>query len=84
MTDVCDNGTRFERHPRCLTTKLSINLANFMRALALPVEVEHWSLTSLRGKLAKASAGIVRNGRYVGRGGGAADAVRQVPEPHIG
>lgn len=29
------------------------NVANFFRALALPLEVEHWSLTTLREKLIK-------------------------------
>jgi hypothetical protein len=32
---------------------LAYNLANFMRTLALPEEVEHWSLTTLREKLVK-------------------------------
>jgi len=40
------------------------NRANFMRALALPKEVEHWSLTSLREKLV-IGAKVVHNGRYV-------------------
>jgi hypothetical protein len=31
----------------------------------LPREVEHWSLTTLREKLAKTGARIVRHGRYV-------------------
>ena len=31
----------------------------------LPEEVEHWSLTSLREKLVKIGARIVRHGRYV-------------------
>ena len=44
---------------------LSYNLANFMRTLALPKEVEHWSLTSLRAKLVKIGAKIVSHGRYV-------------------
>jgi hypothetical protein len=30
---------------------LAYNLGNFMRTLALPKEVEHWSLTTLREKL---------------------------------
>ena len=34
-------------------------------ALALPEEVEHWSLTTLREKLVKIGARIVRHGRYV-------------------
>jgi len=29
---------------------LVYNMANFMRTLALPKEVEHWSLTTLREK----------------------------------
>jgi Transposase DDE domain group 1 len=41
------------------------NLANFLRTLALPAEVEHWSLTTLREKLVKIGAPIVRHGRYV-------------------
>ena len=41
------------------------NLGNFMRTLALPDTVEQWSLTSLREKLIKIGATIVRHGRYV-------------------
>jgi hypothetical protein len=37
----------------------------FQRTLALPEEVEHWSLTTLREKLVKIGARIVRHGRYV-------------------
>ncbi len=36
-----------------------------MRMLALPKEVEHWSLTTLREKLVKIGAKVVRHGRYV-------------------
>ena len=36
-----------------------------MRTLALPEEVEHWSLMTLREKLVKIGARIVRHGRYV-------------------
>ena len=36
-----------------------------MRTLALPKEVEHWSLTTLREKLVKIGANVVRHGRYV-------------------
>ncbi len=36
-----------------------------MRILALPPEVEHWSLISLREKLVKIGAKVVRHGRYV-------------------
>ncbi len=33
--------------------------------LALPQEVEHWSLTTLRNKPIKIGAKVVRHGRYV-------------------
>ncbi|MCH8239878.1 MAG: hypothetical protein IIB62_07475 [Proteobacteria bacterium] len=36
-----------------------------MGTFALPKEMEHWSLTTLREKLVKISAKIVRHGRYV-------------------
>ena len=36
-----------------------------MRTLALPQEVEHWSLTTLRNKPIKIGAKVVRHGRYV-------------------
>ncbi len=44
---------------------LAYNLATFMRTLALPKEVEHWSLTTFREKLVKIGAKVVRHGRYV-------------------
>jgi hypothetical protein len=37
-----NNEVRLQLHT------LAYNLANFMRTLALPTEVEHWSLTRLR------------------------------------
>jgi Transposase DDE domain group 1 len=43
---------------------LAYNLANFLRSLALPREIEQWSLTTLREKLVKIGARIVRHGRY--------------------
>src|SRR5215218_5553753 len=44
---------------------LAYNLANFLRSLALPREVAQWSLTTLREKLVKIGARIVRHGRYL-------------------
>lgn len=44
---------------------LAYNLGNFMRTLALPEAVKHWSLTSLQEKLVKIGARIVTHGRYV-------------------
>ena len=55
----CNNAVRLQLHA------LAYNLANFMRTLALPKEVEHWSLTTLREKLVKIGAKVVSHGRYV-------------------
>ena len=44
---------------------LAYNLASFLRRLALPKPVRHWSLTTLREKLIKIGAKIVRHARYV-------------------
>jgi hypothetical protein len=53
------NAVRLQLHA------LAYNLANFMRTLALPKEVEHWSLTTIREKLVKIGAKVVAHGRYV-------------------
>jgi hypothetical protein len=52
------NAVRLQLHA------LAHNLANFLRTLALP-EGEQWSLTTLREKLVKIGARIVRHPRYV-------------------
>src|SRR3954453_1846560 len=44
---------------------LAYNLGNFLRSLALPDTIAQWSLTTLREKLVKGGARIVRHGRYV-------------------
>ena len=44
---------------------LAYNLGNFLRRLALPDSVKHWSLTTLREKLVKIGAKVVRHARYV-------------------
>jgi len=44
---------------------LAYNLGNFLRRLALPKSVRHWSLTTLREKLIKIGARVVRHARYV-------------------
>ena len=44
---------------------LAYNLANFLRTLALPEEVNHWSMTTLRDRLVKIGARIVRHGRSI-------------------
>ncbi len=54
-----NNEVRLQLHA------LAYNLGNFLRTLALPEAVEHWSLTTLREKLIKIGAKIVRHGRYI-------------------
>jgi hypothetical protein len=44
---------------------LAYSLANFLRTLALPEEVKRWSLTTLRQRLVKIGALIVRHGGSV-------------------
>jgi hypothetical protein len=53
------NAVRLQLHV------LAYNLGNFMRTLALPKAADPWSLTSLREKLIKIGAKVVRHGRYV-------------------
>jgi len=40
-------------------------LGNFLRRLALPRSVKHWSLTTLREKLITIGAKVVTHARYV-------------------
>ena len=44
---------------------LAYNLGNFLRRLALPQSVLHWSLTTLRENLVKTGAKVVAHSRYV-------------------
>jgi len=44
---------------------LAYNLGNFLRRLALPKSVKQWSLRTLRDKLIKIGAKVVRHSRYV-------------------
>ncbi len=54
-----ENAVRLQLHA------LAYNIGYFLRTLALPQEVEHWSLTTLRNKLIKIGAKVVRHGRYI-------------------
>jgi hypothetical protein len=56
---VCFNAVRLKLHA------LAYNLANFLRTLALPKEVAQWSTTTLRERLVKLGARIVRHGRSI-------------------
>lgn len=51
------NAVRLQLHA------LAYDLANFMRTLALPEQVESWSLTTIREKLVKIGAKAVRHAR---------------------
>ena len=48
-----------------LAVALAAAAARALRTLALPDEVAQWTLTTLREKLIKVGARIVRHGRYV-------------------
>jgi hypothetical protein len=53
------NAVRLQLHA------LAYNLANFLRTQALPETARHWSMTTLRDRLVKIGARIVRHGRSV-------------------
>ncbi len=53
------NAVRLQLHA------LASNLGNFMGTLALPDAVEQWSLSTLRDKLGKIGAKIVRHDRHI-------------------
>jgi hypothetical protein len=53
------NAVRLQLHA------LAYNLANFLRTLALPDAVKQWSLTTLRQRLVKIGAKVVRHSRSV-------------------
>ena len=57
--DFVDNQVRLQLFV------LAYNLGNFLRRLALPRPVKHWSLTTLREKLIKIGAKVVRHAKYV-------------------
>jgi hypothetical protein len=57
--DFADNQVRLQLFA------LAYNLGNFLRRLALPISVSHWSLTTLREKLIKIGAKVVSRSRYI-------------------
>ena len=57
--DFADNQVRLQLFA------LAYNLGNFLRRLALPVGVKHWSMTTLREKLIKIGAKVVHHARSV-------------------
>jgi len=57
--DFVDNQVRLQLFA------LAYNLGNFLRRIALPSSVKHWSMTTLREKLIKIGAKVVHHARYV-------------------
>ena len=57
--DFVDNQVRLQLFA------LAYNLGNFLRRLALPKSVKKWSLRTLREKLIKIGAKVVKHSRYV-------------------
>jgi len=57
--DFVDNQVRLQLFA------LAYNLGNFLRRMALPKSVKHWSLCTLRDKLIKIGAKVVSHSRYV-------------------
>jgi hypothetical protein len=55
--DFVDNQVRLQ------LCALAYNLGNFLRRLALPVGVKHWSMTTLRERLIKIGAKVVHHAR---------------------
>lgn len=56
--DFADNAVRR------LPLALAYNLGNFLRQLALPKPIRHWTMTTLRNKLIKIGAKVVSHARY--------------------
>ena len=52
------NAARLQLHA------LAYNLGNFLRTLALPAEMESWSLTTIREKVVKIGAKVIAHARY--------------------
>jgi hypothetical protein len=52
------NAVRLQLHA------LAYNLANFLRTIATPEAIKYWSLTSLRERLIKTGARLVKHARY--------------------
>jgi len=57
--DFVDNQARLQLFA------LAYNLGNFLRRLALPASVKHWTLTTLRNKLIKIGCKVVHHARRV-------------------
>jgi hypothetical protein len=56
--DFVDNQVRLQLFA------LAYNMGNFLRTIALPESIKHWSMTNLREKLVKIGAKVVNHARY--------------------
>jgi hypothetical protein len=56
--DFADNAMRLQLFA------LTYNLGNFLRQMALPKPIRHWSMTTLREENIKIGAKVVRHARY--------------------
>ncbi|QGQ25638.1 hypothetical protein F1728_24445 [Gimesia benthica] len=54
-----------DNQPHLQLFALTYNLANFLQRLALPRDVQHWSLTTLRKKLAIIVAKVTRHSIFI-------------------
>ena len=57
------NQVRLALLTREMLFVLAYNLGNFLRRLALPESMKHWSLTSLQTRLIKTGGRLVRHAR---------------------
>jgi hypothetical protein len=57
--DFLDNQVRLQLFA------LAYNLGNFLRRLALPKKIKHWSFRTLQVELIKIGAKVVKHSRYV-------------------
>ena len=54
-----------DNHVRLQLFALAYNLGNFLRRLVLPRPMKTWTMTTLRAKLIKIGAKVVRHAKYV-------------------
>ncbi len=65
LSSACRTPLNADLSDRLQLFALAYNLGNFLRHLALPKRVREWSLRTLRVKLIKIGAKVIRHSRYV-------------------
>ena len=63
MTRLCCHRFRVQRSA-AVAELIAYNLGNLWRRLALPKQIENWSLTSLQQRLVKTGGRLVKHARY--------------------